>query len=123
MSPIQPNFEDLAARVTRVEVQNRRWKLATGLLGLVAISFVVMGAKPADRLEPPVIRARVVEAEDFVVKDQNGHVYARLTVNLLRKRLGERALGQLSPAELEFYDANGDLALTVPGTPGILPAK
>jgi len=123
MDAKQSSFEDLAARIAKIEVQSRRWKLTTGLLALLGISFVMIAAKPADRLEPAVVRARVVEAEDFLLKDDNGHVYARLTLNRDRKRLGDRVFGHVSPAELEFYDANGDLALTIPGTPGMVPAK
>jgi hypothetical protein len=123
MNPKPSSFEDLPSRVSKLEAQSRRWKLATGLLGLVGVPFVLIGAKPADRLEPPVVRARAVEAQEFVLKDESGHIFARLTLNGDKKRQNQLALGKISPAALEFYDENGDVASTVPVTGGFLPVK
>ena len=123
MFPDQANFTDLAARIAKLEVQNRRWKLAASLLGLVGLSFVILGAKPVERFDPPVVRARVVEAEEFQLKDDNGHVYARLSLNPEKKRQDQPALGKVSPAVLEFYDENGDVVSTVPVMGGFLPVK
>jgi hypothetical protein len=123
MLPMHANSEDLPERVSKLEVQNRRWKCSIVLLSLLGISFVVMGSKPADRLEPGVVRARVVEAEDFILKDANGHVYARLTLNGDKKHHNELAVGKISPAVLEFYDENGDVVSTVPPTDGFLPVR
>lgn len=123
MVPNHLNFADLAGRIAKLEVENRRWKLATGLLGLLGVSVVLMGAKPLERFDPPVVRARVVEAEEFQLKDDNGHIYARLTLNPDKNRQNQPAVGKVSPAMLEFYDENGDVVSTVPVTGGFLPVK
>lgn len=115
------NLEVLAARVTRLESQNRRWKLAVSLLGVLSGSLMLTAAKPADRFELPVVRARAIEAQDFVLKDENGQVYARLRLTENRKAL--QVFGHRSPAALEFYDSNGDLAVTVPNAPGVVPVR
>src|SRR5260370_33666128 len=78
MNSPQANLDLLVARVQKLEASNRRWRLLNALLLLFGVSVVLMGAKPADRLEPNVIRAGSVEAQDFVLNDEAGHVYARL---------------------------------------------
>src|SRR5207249_11055488 len=40
---------------------------------------VAAAARP-DRVEPDVLHVRTVEAQDFVLKDGDGRVYARLSV-------------------------------------------
>jgi hypothetical protein len=123
MIPTQTNLENLAVRMTQLEAQNRRWKVATCILGLLTVSLLVVAAKPADRLEPPVVRARAVEAEEFLLRDEGGHVFARLGLNADKRRQNQLALGKVSPAVLDFYDENGDVASTVPVTRGFLPVK
>ena len=92
-----------------------------------------MGAKPADRLEPSVIRAGSVEAQDFVLKDEAGHVYARLSLNPSIARLkqsngrtyfvqGDALAIPYQPA-LQFFDDKGDVIWTVPQAPMLRPAK
>ena len=46
------NLNDLNLRVARLEVQNRRWKLVTGGFGLLAVSLLLVAAKPADTSSP-----------------------------------------------------------------------
>jgi len=75
------NLQLLAARVANLEASNRRWKAATIVVALFASSLFMMAAKPADRIEPPVLRAATVEAQEFILKGEDGHVYARLTLN------------------------------------------
>jgi hypothetical protein len=120
MISTEANFQDLASRVLKLEVQNRRWKFAAALLGLLGVSLIAMAAKPIERFESAVLRARVVEAENFVLKDDNGHVYARLTLEADRTR---QQLSANSPAVLEFYDEHGNVVATVPVTGGFLPVK
>jgi hypothetical protein len=123
MDPHDKTLEDLAARVLRLEAQSRRWKLATGLFAVLAAAVVLMGAKPADRIEPPLIRARSVEAREFLLKDETGQVYARLSLNDAKKRSSSSGFGHSSQAVLEFYDEQGDVTLAVPGAPGMVPAR
>jgi len=66
MNSSQANLNLLAARVQSLEASNHRWKLLNALLVLSVASVVVMGAKPADRLEPNVIRAASVEARSYL---------------------------------------------------------
>ncbi len=40
-----------------------------------------MAAKAPDRVDPSVLRATAVKAQEFVLKAEDGHVYARLTLN------------------------------------------
>src|SRR5260370_11081186 len=115
MNSPQANLDLLVARVQKLEVSNRRWRLLNALLLLSGVSVVLMGAKPADRLEPHVIRAGSVDAQYFVLKDQAGHVYARLSLNpsiaRLRQSNGRTSFVQGSalaipdqPALQFFYD-------------------
>ena len=115
MDPNAKTLEALTARVAKLEAQSRRWKLATGLFGLLSATVVLMGARPADRIDPGLVRARSVEAREFLLKDETGQVYARLRLNQDRKRLRQ--------AVLEFYDEQGDVTLTIPAAPGMVPAK
>ena len=81
MKYTEPELEPLVARLEKLEAQNRKWKLASILLGLSSLSLVLMAAKSADHLDPRVVHARTVEAQDFVLKDEDGQVRARLTLN------------------------------------------
>ncbi len=49
----QSELQLLAARVEKLEAQNRRWKLAGVFFALSSVSLVVMAAKPADRAWNP----------------------------------------------------------------------
>ena len=123
MDPSEKILENLAVRITKLEVQSRRWKLATVLLGLIGIVFVLLGAKPAQRMEPTVLRARTVEAEQFTLKGVDGHTYARLILDPDLQRESDHALGTLSPAALEFYDVNGRVAVILPTPPKVTPLR
>ncbi len=125
----QSELHLLAARVEKLEAQNRRWKLAGVFFALSSVSLVVMAAKPADRIEPPVVRAGTVEAQEFILKDTDGHVYARLSLG--------RALATKQPngtyfipyksvagqASLQFFDDKGDVVWTAPTKAEFMPAK
>jgi hypothetical protein len=121
----------LAARVQRLEASNRRWKLASGVLLLCGSSLALMGAKPADRIEPPAVRASTVEAREFILKDESGQVHARLTLSPSvsgKKQPNDRVYllpgqGSAGQATLEFYDDKGDVLWTAPTTPTMVPAK
>jgi hypothetical protein len=121
------DVQALAARVAKLEAQNRKWKLASILLALASGSLVLMAAKPADHIDLNVIRARTVEAQDFVLKDEDGQVHARLTLNPANNRQvnGGRTL-ILNPAfgpALQFYDNKGNAIWTAPQEPAVIPAR
>jgi hypothetical protein len=132
MNSTNSEIQILAARVQRLETQSRRWKLISALFALSGVSLVVMGAKPADRIDLPVVRASTVEAQEFILKDETGHIYARLSLNLPIKTVkppngrmflippNQAILGQ---AALQFYDDQGDVLWTVPSTTQVLPVR
>jgi hypothetical protein len=123
MNPKQPEFPELAARIDKLEAQNHRWKLATILLAVSSASLVLIAAKPADQIDPNVIHARTVEAKDFVLKDEDGQIRARLTLNPKKASKGAVILdSDLKPA-LQFYDDRGDAYWSVPQGPSMIPTR
>ena len=70
----QPTMDNVVQRMDRLERENRRMKLA-GILVLVGITAViVMGQAKATKV------AKVIEAERFVLRDENGRERATLEV-------------------------------------------
>jgi len=132
MNSSQANLDLLAARVQKLEASNRRWKLLNALLVLSIASVVVMGAKPADRLQPNVVRAGAVEAQEFILKDEAGHVYARLSLNPSLPKVTQKGRTYLVPSDslaipgqpaLQFFDDKGDVVWTVPQEPTLRKVK
>ena len=129
----ESDYRALTERVEQLESQRRRWRLTTAFLGICGISFLLMGAKPADRLEPNVIRAGSVEAQEFILKDETGHVYARLSLNPSIPKTTQKGRTYLLPndkfpggeAALQFYDEKGAVLWTAPSISGaqFLPAR
>ncbi|HEX4546489.1 MAG TPA: hypothetical protein VH110_09015 [Candidatus Acidoferrum sp.] len=117
----------LAARVAKLEAQNGKWKLASLLLALASSSLVLMAARPADHIDPNVIHARTVEAQDFVLKDDDGQVHARLTLNpAIKRQLNGGRVQIMNPAfgpALQFYDDKGNAIWTAPQEPAMIPAR
>jgi hypothetical protein len=132
MTSSQANLDLLAARMQRLEASNHRWKLLNALLVLSIVSVVVMGAKPADRLQPNVVRAGSVEAQEFILKDEAGHVYARLSLNPSLPKVTQKGRTYLVPSDslaipgqpaLQFFDDKGDVVWTVPQEPTLRKVK
>src|SRR6266478_4299198 len=129
MNATQSEFNSLTSRIERLEVQNRRWRLVNALLLLSGVSVFLMGAKLADRIELPVVRAGTVEAQEFILKDKDGQVYARLSLG--RAFATKRPNGlyfmpnMVSPAQatLQFYDEKGDVLWTAPSSPTMIPVR
>jgi hypothetical protein len=132
-SPVE--FQTLIARVEKLESQSRRWKLASAVLSLFGAGFLLMGAKPADRFDKQVIRASTVEAQEFLLKDEDGHVYARfsltpgLPIRFLAPGAGSprfyTAPGQAVPgqASLQFFDDKGNVVWTAPSRPELMTVR
>ena len=138
MNSPQANLDLLAARVQNLEASNRRWRLLNAVLLLSGASVALMGAKPADRLEPPVIRAGSLEAQEFILKDTDGHIYARLSLGRTSANILANGLNSLpnqsglqfmpnraNPGQpaLQFFDDRGNVLGTVPQEPTLIPAR
>src|ERR1700726_2884011 len=113
MSSPNSDLQVLAARLDKLESRACRWKLASIVLAATSTALILMAAKPADRIDSAVIHARTVEAQDFVVKDEDGQIRARLTLNpqvKVRKDMSGPAVNMNAPLgpALQFYDGNGD---------------
>ena len=115
----------LEMRVSHLEAQARRWKVLSALVVLTGVFLVLVGANRSETADPTVIRARTVEARDFLLKDENGRVRARLSVYPTGKQvtadgkvfhmLSEKAMpGQ---AALQFFDEKGEEVWTEPKQP------
>lgn len=61
----------LANRIARLERQNRFWKIAGALAALALASLVAIGVR-AQEWPRPAQRAKLIEAESFVLTDANG---------------------------------------------------
>ena len=129
----QTSLDLLAARVQKLETANHRWKFVNALLLLSGVSILLMGAKPPDRLQPNVVRAGSVEAQEFILKDETGHVYARLSLNPSVPKPTQKGRTYLVPSDtipggeaaLQFYNEKGEVLWTAPsmGGPQFLPAR
>lgn len=145
MNSPELDVQTLAARIEKLETANRRWKSASaiGLLFVLSLLFlstrhaerVAAAAKP-DRIEQDVLHARTVEAQDFVLKDAEGRVYARfsITPNLAAMDQNGRVLppGSLrfndvplppGQASIRFYDEKGKVLWSAPAKPQFLTVR
>lgn len=137
------DVQTLAVRIEKLESANRRWKSASAIALLFVISLLVLStrhaervaaAARADRVDQDVLRVRAVEAQDFVLKDADGHVQARFG---LTPRIDEKLLNApngplyLVPKEgvlpgqaaLQFYDDNGHAVWTAPTKPQFMTVR
>jgi hypothetical protein len=92
------DYNRLLVRATKLERQNRFWKMA-GLLVLLRV-FLSFGAKvrAQDAVLPPTPPLpTTLEARTFVLKDSAGIMRGKMTVD-----------GDRHPA-LEFYDLDGNV--------------
>jgi hypothetical protein len=96
------SLEDLHRRLLKVEKQNRRFKqLGVAVLILPAL-LLVMGQAPSKK---------TVEANEFALKDDGGHVLARLSI----KALPGVARGTIQAPVMDFLDEDGNHALSILG--------
>jgi len=135
----QVDVQSLAARIEKLESANRRWKSASAIALLFVLSLLLLSTRHAervaaaarpDRVERDVLRVRTVEAQDFVLKDDEGHVLARLSLSPqadVKKRGGAYLLpkdGALpGQAALQFYNNKGEVLWTAPSAAELLPAR
>ncbi len=122
---IEPTMETLARRLDLVERENRRLKRA-GVMALAAIAALMLMGQ--------AMQSKVVEAEQFVVRDASGRVHAVLgTVNkravslaLIDKNGKPRVVLGVNPdgaPRVHLYDKNNTtraaLSTTAEGIPGL----
>ncbi len=100
----------LFERVHKLETQNRRWKLVSLLLIILMGPTLLMGLKPYGQGERPENRSETVEARTFILRDGEGHVRARLTMN------GREP-------SFDFYDASGKVVWTAPPKAKMTPTR
>lgn len=133
------DVQNVVVRIEKLESANRRWKSASTIAFLFVISMLLLSTRHAERvaaatradsIEPDVLHARTVEAQDFVLKDADGHVCARLSLSPLVdvKKKGGMYLtprdGALpGQAALQFYNDKGEVVWTVPSAAQLLPAR
>jgi hypothetical protein len=67
-----PNYAELQDRLLRLETQHRRFKGTVAIAAIVLTSIVVMGQAPTQK---------TVEANQFILRDDNGGIRARLSMN------------------------------------------
>lgn len=143
MNSPEVDVQTLAARIERLETANRRWKSASAIALLFVLSLLLLSTRHAehvaaaartDRVDQDVLRVRSVEAQDFVLKDADGHVHARFG---LTPRIDEKLLNapngplNLVPkdgvlpgqAALQFYDDNGHAVWTAPAKPQFMTVR
>lgn len=139
MNSSQTDVQTLAARVEKLESSNRRWKSASAIALLFVICMLLLSTRHAervaaaartDRIERDVLQVHTVEAQDFVLKDDDGHVLARLSLSPqadVKKRGGAYLLpkdGALpGQAALQFYNNKGEVLWTAPSAAELLPAR
>lgn len=140
MNSLPPDVQTLAARVEKLEAANRRSKSVCLITLLFVISMLLLATRRAervaaaakpDRVEPDVLHVRTVEAQDFVLKDGDGHVYARLSIapsltvmdqNGRSARVYDMSVipGQ---ALLQFYDEKGKVVWSAPSKPQFMTVR
>jgi len=98
---------ELIQRVKDLEQGTRRWKLAVLVLLLSCLVLLLAGF---DYPHPNLVQARSVEAQNFVLRDANGQVRARM------------AVGEDGP-RLSFFDEHGNVISSLPLKPEMRPAR
>jgi len=84
MQTSQDGTLELAKRISRLERQNRSWKIG-GIAAIAALAFsLTAGLWAQEQVLPPgterAFRSRTVEAEHFILKDESGHTMGEFTV-------------------------------------------
>jgi hypothetical protein len=72
---------------------------------------VVVGASRSETTAPTVIRARTVEAQDFLLKDAQGRVRARWSSHPatgIEAKVGDKVYQMPGEPALQFFNRNGE---------------
>ena len=142
----QTDVQNLAVRIEKLEAANRRWKSASAIALLLVLSLLLLSTRHAervaaaakpDRIEPQgIIQAHTVEAQNFILKDDDGRVYARfsITPNVMAMDQSGRGLppGSLrfndvplppGQASIQFYDEKGKVLWSAPAKPQFMTVR
>jgi len=95
MEMIDADYDGLLVRVTKLERQNRFWKIA-GLVMLLVAAFSITANVTAQDTGVQTPKT-TVEAQTFLLKDSAGNMRGKMTVD-----------GDRHPV-LEFYDLEGNV--------------
>jgi len=98
---------ELIQRVGDLERRSRRWELAALVL---LLSCLVLLLAAFDYAQPNLVKARSVEAQNFVLRDADGQIRARM------------AIGDDGP-RLSFFDEHGNVTASLPLKPEMRPAR
>jgi hypothetical protein len=102
------NFEDVRARLLKLEKQNRRIKQLGAAVLMIPVLLLVMGQAPSKK---------TVEANEFILKDDDGNIRARLfvtaknTTNMTIPGIAEPVPMTSNPKPtLALYDEKGQVS-------------
>jgi len=96
MQMTETDYNTLLTRIKKVEGQNRAWKMA-GLLALLTLGLSQVANLTAGQKEQDAsLRAKTVEAQTFLLKNAEGALMGRMTVD------------EGQPV-LELYDRSGQV--------------
>jgi hypothetical protein len=140
MNSSEVDVQTLAARIEKLEAANRRWKSASAIALLFVLSLLLLSTKHAervaaaarpDRIEQDVLHARSVEAQDFVLKDGEGHVYARFSITPSLEAMDPNGRSPqlyetpaiLGQASIQFYDEKGKVVWSAPAKPQFMTVR
>ena len=110
MTKTEIDLSELVERVGKLERQSRRWKLASILLLFLLASSLATGLVAQERIEPPLMHAKLVEAQTFVLKDADGIVRGQM-----RMKAGRPSV--------ELYDQNGKIVWSAPPKAELMPSR
>ena len=136
MSSSEVDVQALAIRIERLEAANRRWKSASAIALLFLFSMLSLSTRHAervaaaaspDRIEQDVLHARTVEAQDFVLKDADGRVYARFSITPSLSEMDKNGrsprLYEMGQASIQFYDEKGKVLWSAPAKPQFMTVR
>jgi hypothetical protein len=95
-------LEDIAARLLKLERQNRRFKQLGVAVLIASTSLIAMGQAPSKK---------IIEANEFILRDDSGKVRARLSMTVPEGA----ATGFPSVAQLTLSDEKGKNRVAVSG--------
>jgi hypothetical protein len=110
MTRTEIDLGELVERVHKLERQNFRWKIASIFLLLVLASLLATGLIAQERVEPPLLRAKAVEAQSFLLDDADGK---------LRGQMRMKAGGP----SFEIYDQTGKVVWSIPSRINRVPSR